>query len=249
MKDLFTFLGCGNGLLKTVHPQTRIVAGVLIGSACLLVPLQSKGQANFMIIIAICWVLFAAMPGKMLSRCAIASIILFFPFLLLSPWMTVDSYSGSGAAGCFTQAGGIALRSTCMLFIGASTIASLTLHDVHRGLVCLPIPRSIAALIVQIINQTMLLAEETARIIDVLRLRGTSGVRGIRVLFAFPVVWMVRMLFRAERIAAAIAVRGYGFKGAAKGDRVKLTIADMSMLFAASLIFVISLTIRVKSFL
>lgn len=249
MKDVFTFWGCGNGLLKSLQPHTRIISGMLGGSACLLMPLHSIGQAIFMIITAFCWILLASMPGKMLLRCAFASVILVFPFLLLSPWMTIDSYSTSPMADRLAHAGGIALRSSCMLFIAASTMASLTMHDVHHGLVFLPIPRSLVALIVQLINQTMLLAEETIRIIGVLRLRGASGVRGIRVLFAFPVVWMVRMLFRAERSAAAMAIRGYGIETAAKGDRSRLTIADLAMLSATTLVFVVSVTLRVKEFL
>ncbi len=249
MKDIFAFWGCGNGPLKSVHPQTRILAGVLVGSSCLLMPLQSMGQMIFMISTAFCWILLASMPEKMLLRGAIASIVLFCPFLLLSPWMTVDEYSSSPMAERFALSSGIALRSTCMFFIAASTIASLTMHDLHRGLVCLPIPRSIVALIVQLINQTMLLAEETTRIVGVLRLRGASGVRGSSVLFAFPIVWMVRMLFRAERSAAAMAVRGYGIETAVKDDRIKLTFQDMTMLSAATLAFVISVTLRVKAFL
>jgi len=249
MKDLFVFWGCGNGLLKSLQPHTRIISGVLVGSACLVVPLQSIVQAIFIIITAFCWILFASMPGKMLLRCAIASVILFFPLLLLSPWMMVDSYSVSPVTDRIAQAGGIALRSTCMLFIAASTIGSLTMHDLHRGLVCLPIPRSLVALIVQLINQTTLLAEETIRIVGVLRLRGASGVRGIRVLFAFPVVWMVRMLFRAERSAAAMAVRGYGIETTVKSERINLTFADMAMSAAATSAFAIAVTLRVKEFL
>jgi len=123
------------------------------------------------------------------------------------------------------------------------------MHDLHRGLVCLPIPRSLVALIVQLINQTTLLAEETIRIVGVLRLRGASGVRGIRVLFAFPVVWMVRMLFRAERSAAAMAVRGYGIETTVKSERINLTFADMAMSAAATSAFAIAVTLRVKEFL
>ena len=249
MKDVFAFWGCGNGFLKSLQPYTRIVSGVLSGSACLLVPLQSIGGRIFMIITAFCWILLTSMPGKMLLRCAIASIILFLPFLLLSPWMTVHSQSASPLADRFIQAGDIALRSTCMFFITASTIASLTMYDVYRGLVCLPVPRSITSLIVQLINQTMFLAEETTRIIGVLRLRGASGVHGTRVLFAFPIVWMIRMLFRAERSAAAMVVRGYGIETKASADRSKMRIADVLILCAASLAFLLSINMRVKTFL
>ncbi|NLG18552.1 MAG: hypothetical protein GX556_14555 [Fibrobacter sp.] len=249
MKDVFAFWGCGNGFLKSLQPYARILSAVLVGIACLLVPLRAINGQIFILVVTLCWVLLALMPWKMLFRCAIASVVLFFPFLLLSPWMTIDSYSSSPVTDRIVQAGNIAMRSTCMLFIALSTIASLSMHDIHRGLVCLPIPRSIIALIVQLINQTMLLVEETIRIAGILRLRGATGVRGTRALFAFPVVWMVRMLFRAERSAAAMAVRGYGIESAAKGDRIKMKNTDLLILCSASLALVISVIMLVKTYL
>ena len=249
MRDVFMFWGCGNGYLKSLQPHIRIISGLLIGCACLLVPLKTVGGMVFLILSSLCWVMFAAMPRKMIVRCAVASIILFFPFLLLSPWMTVDSLIASPMVARTTQAAGIALRSTCMLFIAASTIASLTMYDVHCGLVRMPVPRSLVVLIVQLINQTMLLAEETTRIISVLRLRSASGVHGIRVLFSFPVVWMVRMLFRAERTASAMAVRGYGIEMVAKGETIRLTVAELSIITGAVLLFTASIIMRIKVFL
>jgi energy-coupling factor transporter transmembrane protein EcfT len=246
MKDVFAFWACGKGPLKSLQAHIRILSGILLGIGCLLIPLQSITGIVFMPIIAICWCVLAAMPLKMLVRCTIASLILFFPFLLLTPWMTIGSSSVTPMIDRFAQAVTIALRSTCVLFIAASTIASLAIQDVHRGLASIPIPRTFVILIVQLINQTILLTEETFRIIGVLRLRGASGVRGIRVLFSFPIVWMVRMLFRAERTAAAMTVRGYGIESETEGEIVKLTIADMLTIICASVVLVVSILMRLK---
>jgi len=246
MKDVFAFWGCGKGPLKSLQAHIRVLSGILLGSGCLFIPLQSITGIVLMAITAICWCVLAAMPLKMLIRCAIASIILFFPFLLLTPWMTVDSSTMAPMIDRFAQAGAIALRSTCVLFITASTIASLGIQDVHRGLASIPIPRTFIVLIVQLINQTMLLVEETFRIIGVLRLRGASGVRGIRILFSFPIVWMVRMLFRAERTAAAMTVRGYGIESVMTDESVKLTIADMLTIVCASAVLVASALMRLR---
>jgi energy-coupling factor transporter transmembrane protein EcfT len=246
MENLFKFWGCGKGFLKSLQPHIRILSGILIGSGCLLIPLRSIAGIAFATIATTCWCILAAMPTKILLRCAIASLILFFPFLLLTPWMTVGSSTITPMIDRFAQAGAIALRSTCVLFIAASTIATLAIQDVHRGLACLPIPRTFAMLIVQLINQTMLLAEETFRIISVLRLRGASGVRGIRVLFSFPIVWMVRMLFRAERTAAAMTVRGYGIEAVTPSERIKLTIFDVLTILCASAVLVSSILMRLR---
>ena len=249
VKDVFAFWGCGKGPLKSLHAHIRILSGILLGSGCLLIPLQSITGIVFMAITAICWCVLAAMPAKMLLRCAIASLILFFPFLLLIPWMTVGSSTMAPMADRFAQAGAIALRSTCCLFIAVSTIATLAIQDVHRGLTYIRIPRTIVVLIVQLINQTMLLTEETFRIIGVLRLRGASGVRGIRVLFSFPIVWMVRMLFRAERTAAAMTVRGYGIEAVTAGESIKLTISDVLTIICASVVLVASVLMQLMTIL
>jgi energy-coupling factor transporter transmembrane protein EcfT len=246
MKDIFAFWGCGNGPLKSLSAHIRILSGIFLGGSCLLIPLQSITGIFLIAIITLCWCVLAAMPVKMLLRCVIAALILFFPFFLLTPWITVGSCTTTPMIDRFAQAGVIALRSSCCLFIAASTIAILAIQDVHRGLACIPIPRTFVVLIVQLINQTMLLTEETLRIISVLRLRGTSGVRGIRVLFSFPIIWMVRMLFRAERTAAAMTVRGYGIEAVAIGESIKLTIADVLTIICASAILVTSILMRLR---
>jgi energy-coupling factor transporter transmembrane protein EcfT len=246
MKDVFAFWGCGKGFLKSLQSHIKILSGIFLGCSCLLIPLQSITGVLFIVIVTICWSILAAMPVKMLLQCTIASFILFFPFLLLTPWMTAGSSTITPMIDRFAQAGAIALRSTCCLFIAASTIASLAIQDVHRGLACIPIPRTIVVLIVQLINQTMLLMEETYRIIAVLRLRGASGVWGIRVLFSFPIVWMVRMLFRAERTAAAMTVRGYGIEDVKAGESIKLTIADVMTILCASAVLVTSILMRLR---
>ena len=246
MKDVFAFWGCGKGPLKSLHAHIRILSGFLLGCSCLLISLQSITGIFLMTIATICWCVLAAMPIKMLIRCAIASLILFFPFLLLTPWMTVGSSTMAPMADRFAQAGAIALRSTCCLFIVASTIATLAIQDVHRGLASIPIPRTFVVLIVQLINHTVLMTEETLRIIGVLQLRGTSGVRGFKVLFSFPIVWMVRMLFRAERTAAAMTVRGYGIEAVTEGENVKLTIADVLTMICTFAVLVASVLMRLR---
>jgi hypothetical protein len=246
MKDVFAFWGCGNGPLKSLHAHIRILSGLLLGVGCLLIPSQSVTGIILMAAATTGWCVLAAMPVKRLIQCAIASIILFSPFFLLTPWIIVDATSTAPLADRFAQAGMIALRSTCCLFIAASTMAALAIQDVHHGLAIIPIPRTVVLLIVQLINQTMLLTEETLRIIGVLRLRGTSGMRGIKVLFSFPIVWMVRMLFRAERTSTAMVVRSYGIEAAMANESVPWTMADKLTVICTSVFFLVSILMRLR---
>jgi energy-coupling factor transporter transmembrane protein EcfT len=243
MNGVFAYWGCGNGPLTFLQPHIRVLSGMLLGCTCLIVPHSAIGMTAI-VLATVCWCMLAGMPAKMIARCAVASLVLFFPFLLLTPWMTAEASASSLLLYRISNAGSIALRSTCCLFIAASTIAAVSIQDVHRGLACIPIPRAVVALIVQLINQTMLLMEETLRIIGMLRLRGASGTRSIRMLFSFPIVWMVRMLFRAERTAAAMSVRGYGIETATAKENVTLTIADALALICASAVFTASILLR-----
>jgi energy-coupling factor transporter transmembrane protein EcfT len=135
----------------------------------------------------------------------------------------------------------------CIFFIAASTISVLPLSEIHQALMPLPIHRSIAAFILQLINQTMLLLDETGQIVNVLRLRGVSGIKGLRIILSFPVIWMVRILFRAERTAAAMTVRGYGIEYMYVSQKTKMSIADMLTAIPAGSIFFVALTLRLIS--
>ncbi len=246
MQDMFAFWGCGRGPLKYLHVHIRIISGTLLCSTCLMIPPHSISGNSLMFIAATVWCILAGMPAKMLIRCAIGAFILFFPVFLITPWMMIDPSTTTPMADRFLQTGAITLRSTCSLFIAASTIAILPIQDMHRGLAHLPIPRPFVVMIIQLINQTVLLTDETMRIIAVLRLRGTSGVRGGRVMFSFPVVWMVRMLFRAERTAAAMMVRGYGVEAVVADESITLTIADGLAILGACAVITVSVLIRLR---
>jgi energy-coupling factor transporter transmembrane protein EcfT len=148
----------------------------------------------------------------------------------------------------FAYAGALALRSMCVLYIAVSTISVLPFCELNQAFARLPIPRSVAGFIVQLINQTMMLLEETGRIVEVLQLRGISGVKGLHVVRSFPVVWMIRILFRAERLAAAMSVRGYGIENATLRENRKLTYADTGAIFATALVLIISIIIRMNEY-
>jgi energy-coupling factor transporter transmembrane protein EcfT len=245
MRDIYAIWGCGKGPLRLLHAHIRILSGILLGCSSLVVPLNSVLDMLIAAAVTICWCLLAAIPLRMVARVAVASAVLFLPFVLLAPWMTVDPSGASPAILRAMQAAAIALRSTCSLFIAASTISVLAIQDLHYGLASIRLPRTITVLIIQLVNQTMHLAEETARIISVFRLRGATGMRNLIVLFSFPTVWMVRILFRAERTAAAMIVRGYGIE-AVTVDRAGLTAVDILAVASTSVIFLGSVLMRLE---
>ena len=238
---LFSIWGCGKGPLKSLQPHIRILSGIFLGCACMAAPLSSIAGIALVSLITFAWWLLAGMPGPITLRYALAAIILFAPFLLLTPWMTTGQEVLAPAIDRLANAGTIVLRSTCCLFIAASTVASLPLHDAHRGLANLPLPRTLALVAIQLITQTTLLAEETGRVIAALQIRAASG---IRVVFAFPVVWMARILFRADRTAAAMAVRGYGDSKSMMRECQRIAPGDLLAIAASAAMCVAAILLR-----
>ena len=238
---LFSLWGCGTGPLRSLQPHARILSSLLLGCACMMAPLPSISGVILVSAVTIAWWALAGMPLTMTLRSLLAALILFLPFLLLTPWMTADPDAAAPAIDRLANAGAITLRSTCCLFIAASAVASLPLSDAHRGLANLPLPRTLAILMVQLVSQTALLVEETGHVIAALRIRAASG---IRVLYSFPVVWMARILFRADRTAAAMTVRGYGDETPAMRTRPAMTPGDLSAIAASMVIFAAAVLLR-----
>ncbi len=250
MNGIFKLWGSGNGVLKAAQPHIRILSGFFVLCSILLIPLQTICGVSFLSFISLLWIVLAAAPLLLHFRLAAAALILFTPYLILTPWMSTGPSSPSLMLEKVFQTGRIVLRSTCTLFVMASTMANLPIQELTLGLTHLPIPRFISILIIQLAMQTLFLSEETKRIIDVIRLRGaTSGKHGLKVIFSFPVVWMVRILFRAERTAAAMTVRSYGVETSKKVLPLRLTIADMIILISALSVLTLSAFLFLKGIL
>jgi energy-coupling factor transporter transmembrane protein EcfT len=237
MNDPFALWGCGSGYTRQFHPSVRIVCGSLALLALLIAPIQRLPVAAVSMAITIIWCLLAGVPRHITGRVAIAGALFFLPFLLLVPWIAVDHASARPLFEKWITAGQIVVRGVCTLFITTATIASLPLVDTMNGLSPLPLPGAVKVLLLQLINQTSLLAAETLRIITVLKMRGAAGRGGMNVFFSFPVIWMGRTFFRAERIASAMAVRGYGADAVSPGqcaltrrDRIALALAFLTVL-------------------
>jgi cobalt/nickel transport system ATP-binding protein len=110
----------------------------------------------------------------------------------------------------------IGLRGAVVFALGVSTLSVLDATALQKGLSDLSVPRGVVMLIVQIAHQTALLTDETRRVCDALRVRGVFSACArcrMRVLFALPVIWLLRLIARAERVGHAMEVRGFGSIG------------------------------------
>lgn len=79
-----------------------------------------------------------------------------------------------------------------------------------------------------------------------LRARGVTSaslIARLRCLFALPVLWLLHLVLRAERVSAAMEVRG--FDGVLRGESLTVTSAwDRCAVTAALLVFGVTLALR-----
>lgn len=193
-------------------PQTRLVAGAAVFAACM----TSTGatRAGSLCALAACaaWVLACRPPRRVLRASLLLGLALFLPYFLLLPLLPD---APSAVAGSWRHAlvvpWTILLRGLCGMLVCAATVTSLTATDLREALLRLPVPSIVSAILLQIVHQTGTLFYETRRVAAAMAVRGASsgGVAAWRVLFSLPRVWLPRVIVRAERVGAAMELRGY----------------------------------------
>lgn len=103
------------------------------------------------------------------------------------------------------------LAAALTLMAPATALAVQETTDVVRRL---PLPAFLRFLLLQVLHQSGVLGRETRAIHRALAVRrGVHGIRGLMVFArALPDTWLPRVAYRAERVALAMTVRGYGHR-------------------------------------
>ena len=205
--------GCGRGPITTLAPQTRILAGCLVFAASMVAPATTLPGAGLLVAGAVVWLMACGLPGRVVRGGAAFGLALFLPYFLLVPVIHAAPPSlGWSWAQAAAAPGSVFLHGLCGLMISIATVGSLSPSDLHEGLARLPVPRLVSAVLTQIIHQTGTLVAETRQILAAMAVRGAAG--GGRttwgMLTSLPRVWLPRIIQRAERVGAAMELRGYG---------------------------------------
>jgi energy-coupling factor transporter transmembrane protein EcfT len=213
------FFGSGEGPLSRVDPPVRLLAGAVALAACVAAPARSAPGAIFVALLAAAALLVAAPPSMHALRLLGFGLALHLPFLLVLVALLLADRSlahGAGAAlgaapAAFATAGTLALKGLASLVVTLSVVCTLRPAELQTGLSRLPLPAGVRLLLIQIVHQSGLLLEETVRLRQVLAVRGAA--RGfapsVSVMAGLPAVWLARVAHRADRVAAAMEVRGY----------------------------------------
>lgn len=237
--------GGGCGRIRGVSPSARLVCAMLTFTSCSIVPLSDLRCVALLVFVLVGWTVWCGIPLRRLGAALCFAGCLFLPLLLFAPLARLHAEAGSWSEA-FRAPLVIALRGVSCVVVCAAAMAALELSELGQGLAGLPLPHAPVALIVQIAHQTTLLADESVRMAMALRLRGvpTSGAAvRLRCLFALPVLWLVRLLMRAERVSAAMDVRG--FEGPSRREHAAIFSAlDRSAMAVAFVVLAAVLVLR-----
>jgi len=245
MTSFLDFWGCGKGHLRKLSPAARLVSGAVILGCCLLVPLHKAIGFSLLVLIVMGWQYLSGLPFRIAVKLLIYSSILFLPLFLLVPWISQTEGMNCSWTGALLVPLHIGARGTACIFVCISTIAGLELSEFDHGLVSLHLPQTVVVLISQIIHHTALLSDESQRIGRALRVRNVlSGfVARIWVLHSIPVIWILRNMNRAERVAAAMELRGLELASYST-EQPRWTWQDVLATVLAVLLFTAVLVVR-----
>jgi len=208
--------GCGGGGVSRLPPAARVGLSLPVLCASLLLPLNEAWGLALTVGMVSVWTVACGLPVRRLAA------VLAFAGCLFLPWMALAFASGwQGVAGAETWRifAALGVRGMACAVVGASTMAALGLAELGQALSGLPLPRAVVSLVVQIAHQTALMADESRRVAVALRVRGVASATWLcrlRVLVSFPVLWLLRLVGRAERVGDAMEIRGLGREASAR---------------------------------
>lgn len=209
--------GSGSGPARSLAPLARILAGLLLFITVVWSRPDQAVDSILLLTAVLAGVYFSGIPGRYVWSLLFYGIVIFGPIFLFAPFIQPDpAFSADTELALVSES----LRTPWLIFskgiagilVAAAIVSVLTLSDLYDGLARLPLPRLVVIILVQVVHQAKLLFEQTGRIARAAALRsGSSRLKtGLFLLRTIPSIWLPRILFKAERVAAAMDLRGYG---------------------------------------
>jgi energy-coupling factor transporter transmembrane protein EcfT len=217
-----------------------MLTGALLLLACVLAP--RSGAGALLAITGVAGALLATRPAPRVVGWALGLGLLFY--LPLVALLALPQLLATGSAALPTLAW-IVARGAAALLVSLATLSTLRPAELHPAIAGLPLPATARLILLQVVQQSGLMLEETARIRAVIAVRAGAprGRSGWALLRSLPAAWLARLAARADRVADAMEVRGYveggllgarGTRGSA-ADGIALASAGALLLLAAAL--------------
>ncbi len=239
--------GCAHGPVSRLAPQTRIVVGAALFAACMVAPAGSRAGLVLLAAAALGWLAACRTPLRIVWSAVLLGLAGFLPYFLLVPVLAGETSSGTWAEAVRVPSAVVA-RGMAGMLVSIATVTALSASDLREGLLRLPIPTMVSAILLQVVHQTAALGYETRRIASAMAVRGASGkgVAALRVLVSLPQVWLPRVLIRAERVACAMDVRGYCEQDMPSFGAAGFSARDVLALAAGAAALALSIVARVR---
>jgi len=194
--------------------------------------------------IALSWLLACGVPWRVARASLLLGVVLILPYAVLVAWVG-DGGGGVPVEASWWKPAGFAVRGMAGMLVSIGTVTALTASDLRNALRRLPIPGMVSAIVLQIVHQAAELGGETRRIASAMAVRGASrGRGGWRVLMGLPTVWLPRVILRAERVGAAMEVRGYCEQPVTPAEKGELRAADLIAWVAVAVALAASVALR-----
>lgn len=240
--------GCARGPIRKLAPEVRLLAGSAVFGGCMVSSAATASGVGCAGGIAATWLLACRPPGRVLGATLLLGLALLLPYFLLLP--LIPGSSGAVADRWFEALmvpWTILMRGLCGMLVCVATVTTLTASDLREALLRLPVPTLVSVILLQIVHQTATLFYETRRVAAAMAVRGASagGRTAWRVLFSLPQVWLPRVILRAERVGAAMELRGYCEVTPRFQQRTPLRVRDVVALGAALGALGLAISVRV----
>jgi energy-coupling factor transporter transmembrane protein EcfT len=241
--------GCGRGPAVRLAPQSRLLAGGILFVACLTAPAGTVAGIALIMATTLAWIAACGMPRRAARSFIFLGLAMFLPYFLLVPFLAKGPRGasvGTWLARAFAAPWNVFLHGLAGMLLAAATVTALSASDLRRGLLALPVPRVIAAVLIQIVHQTAALLTETGRLVAAAAVRGGSGggKAALRILASLPHVWLPRIIGRAERVASAMELRGYAATDLRILGRVSFGAADIAVVVATLGVLALAAALR-----
>lgn len=240
--------GSGCGLIKRIAPQTRLFCGLVLFTSSMMTPVSSRLGILTVTLIVLFWIAVCRPPWGIVRIFSQLGLAMFLPYFLLVPLFSgKGTMNAEGWVNAISITGSVIFRGMAGLYITTTTVTAITMSDLRQGLLSLPVPNVVSAIVLQIVHQTTELVCETRRMVAAIVVRGATGgwITSLRVLIALPRVWIPRVIFRADRVAAAMEVRGFSDKAIQDFDRTTMTLRDGVTILLMILIFILASLLRI----
>jgi energy-coupling factor transporter transmembrane protein EcfT len=214
-------------------------------------PARTVPGAAFIAAVALTWILVCGVPRRAAKSLISLGLAMFLPYFFLAPLLVGGRAAiaeASAWARAFAAPWDVFLHGLAGMVVATATAATLSASDLREGLVSLPVPRVFAAVLIQIVHQASELQFETRRVAAALAVRGaTSGGRtALRVLTSLPRIWLPRIIGRADRVAAAMELRGYAETDFRIFGRTAIGAADVASILAVLGALVLAAALRFR---